>query len=88
MVKIMCDGIFYSNSNNFSTRAEAWMVSIRAWQSAYASLKAGMCSEFSGSAGGESILRVLIGVPFYHTRKSRCGPVERPVEPTYPITCP
>ena len=36
----------------------------------------------------DSILRGLIGVPFFQTLKSRCGPVAVPVIPTYPMTSP
>ena len=38
--------------------------------------------------GGESSLSGSTKRPFRFTRKSRCGPVESPVEPTYPITSP
>ena len=51
-------------------------------------LKAGIFSSRTGSAGGDSILRGFIGETFFHTRKSRCGPVLLPVDPTYPITSP
>ena len=41
-----------------------------------------------GSAGFCGILSGFIGVPPFHNLKSRCGPVERPVLPTYPIISP
>src|SRR5690554_5522881 len=53
-----------------------------------AAAKNSLLAALIGSAGGDSILRGLIGVPFFQTRKSRWGPVERPVLPTYPITSP
>ena len=41
-----------------------------------------------GSAGSEGIFSGSMGVPFFQARESRCGPVEAPVDPTYPISCP
>lgn len=41
-----------------------------------------------GSAGSEGALSGSIGLPLRQSRKSRCGPVEAPVLPTYPISWP
>ena len=78
----------YNNLNKDFTIEWAWIVSIWALYFSAIPSKAVLCSPFKGSAGGESILSGFTGLPFFHTRKSRCGPVERPVEPTYPMTSP
>jgi len=51
-------------------------------------LKAVLLAGFKVLTGGDSILRGSMGCPFLYTLKSRWGPVDKPVEPTYPMRCP
>lgn len=58
------------------------LVSNRRLSSSFRESNWGRNSLRRGSAGGDCIFSGLMGEPFFQTRKSRWGPVERPVEPT------
>ena len=56
--------------------------SISEFRARYTESSTGILSGLIGSEGGASMVSGLMGVPFFHILKSRCGPVAVPVIPT------
>ena len=52
------------------------------------SLNASIRSLGTGGEAGAMIFLGFTYCPFFFIRKSRCGPVDMPELPTYPMTCP